>query len=647
MNAGDTNPKTAVGFSREFPQEFCAIPAVTLEFARSHPRRDDFRTPKARMRSEFKQNRAAAALHSLGTALRPSIQFLTRLRLALIGHEELTAIVFWAALIGICGALASVVFREGIHLFQWILTGESGSLEQVASSRVGLRRAIVPAIGGLAAGVVLYYGSRFFVSKRNVDYMEAVVVGDGVISARPTLLRSISSLLSIASGGSIGREGPMVQLAALIGSKIGLLNRAPMPRRRLLVACGAAAGIASAYNAPIAGALFVAEIVMGSYAMESFGPLLVASVSADATIHRLLGYGPVFQIPAFHFGDNWELILYAVLGVLLGHLAPPFIALLEWSKKRFASIPGPLFLKLGLGGLIVGLISLRYPQVWGNGYGIVDAIMHNRLTGTLLLAVLLAKVLSTASTVGSGAVGGVFTPTLFIGAAVGALVGGAVHTVLPNLVSEPGAFAVVGMGGFLSATTHAPLTSVLMIFEMTLDHQVVLPLILACVTAHYAAKVYRGGASIYRESLAPTASEGTLADWTSRSVGDLVKPAVAVAADTDTVRAMLDKLPRRAVRRVYLVNKDQELVASVDPDMIRMRLKNNDLNPLTPVIEISTPAKTTLTPELSLTAGLEVFLREKVTVLPVVTGQWRTTLLGEVARHDLLLALQDRLAGKQ
>ena len=240
--------------------------------------------------------------------------------------------MFWAALIGVGGALASVAFRELIHALEWAITGNSGRLVAAAISlrscpprhRAGTR--------GVAAGLVIQLGAAWVYAKRSVDYMEAVAVGDGIIAARPTLIRSISSLLTIASGGSIGREGPMVQLAALIGSKVGQLRKAPTPRRRLLVACGAAAGIASAYNAPIAGALFVAEIVMGSFAMESFGPLLVASVSADATIHRVLGYGPVFNVPAFHFGENWELIFYAIFGVLLGHLAPPFLALLDWSK---------------------------------------------------------------------------------------------------------------------------------------------------------------------------------------------------------------------------------------------------------------------------------------------------------------------------
>jgi CIC family chloride channel protein len=570
-----------------------------------------------------------------------TVQWLTQLRLLVLRHEELTAIVFWAALIGIAGALASVAFREGIHVFEWMITGSAGGLVEAAMELHGVRRAIVPIVGALAAGLVIQYGAVWVASQRSVDYMEAVAVGDGVIGARPTLIRSLSSLFTIASGGSIGREGPMVQLSALIGSKVAILGKAPSPRRRLLVACGAAAGIASAYNAPIAGALFVAEIVMGSIAMESFGPLLVSAVSADATIHRLLGYGPVFEMPPVHFGENWELILYALFGVLLGHLAPPFLATLAWSKRRFAGLPGPLYLKFALGGLIVGLISIAFPQVWGNGYSVVDAILHQRLFGWVLLAVLLAKVASTASTVGSGAVGGVFTPTLFIGAAVGALTGSTLRLALPHMTSGSSAFAVVGMGGFLAATTHAPLTAVLMIFEMTLDHQVVLPLILACVTAHYVAKVYRGGASIYRESLMPSGDGGST--WQLRTVADLIRPAAAVAKESTSVQDMLRNLPGRPVRAVYVVNAEGELIASIDPRKAFADINEGLLDPHAPVGAVSAPIQTTLTADMSLTSALELFLRENETVLPVIAGSWRTTLLGEIARHDLMLAVQDRM----
>jgi chloride channel protein, CIC family len=590
--------------------------------------------------------RPSAARRQLAALAGKPIQLLTRARLLLLGREELTGLVFWAALTGFAGALASVLFREGIRLFEYLLTHESGGLVQAAADLQGWHRVAAPMLGGLSAGLVLHLGAKFLDRRRSVDYMEAVVVGDGAIAARPTLLRSLSSLFTIGSGGSIGREGPMVQLAALLGSKIGLLSNAPVPRRRLLVACGAAAGIAAAYNAPIAGALFVAEIVMGSIAMESFGPLVVASVTANVTTHRFLGYGPVFAIPPVQFGANWELIAYGLLGVLLGHLAPPFLALLEWTKAQFSRLPFPAYVRLGLGGLIVGLVSLGFPQVWGNGYSVIATILTGQVATSLLLMLFVAKIVSTTATVGSGAVGGIFTPTLFIGAAVGALVNALLHLLWPSAVaSTPGAFALVGMGGLLAATTHAPLTAILMIFEMTLDYNVVLPLMLACVTAHYTAKVYRNGKSVYHEALQPESGPGKNA-WQLRTVEALVKPAPAVVTERTTVREMLDRLPPRPVQAVYVVNDTNQLLAALDPRAIMERIKAGGIHPDDEVGQLRGPVPLVLTPEMSLAAALDGFLREQVKALPVTTGQWQMTLLGEVSRHDLLLAVQDRISGK-
>src|SRR5579864_6296021 len=368
--------------------------------------------------------------------VRLPLSLLTRLRLILFRHEDLAGIVFWAALIGICGALSSVAFREGVHLFELLFTGQSQSLVHAASEIAWWHRAIVPVIGGVLAGLVLHFAARVLTSSRAVDYMEAVLVGDGRIGFRVTLSNSFSSLLTISSGGSIGREGPMVQLSAMLGSKLGLLARAPIPRLRLMVACGGAAGIAAAYNAPISGALFVSEIVLGSMAMDTFGPLVVASVMSDATIHRFLGYGPVFTVPHVQFASNWELGFYVVLGVLLGHLAPPFLALLDFTKGRFVRLGLPLYWQLALGGLIVGGISIFFPQVWGNGYSTIGNILGGDLVGWWLLAILAAKIFATAATAGSGAVGGVLTPSLFIGCAVGALMGGVLHHLMPTIRSE-------------------------------------------------------------------------------------------------------------------------------------------------------------------------------------------------------------------
>ena len=575
--------------------------------------------------------------------VRLPLSLLTRLRLILLGHEELAGIVFWAALIGIGGALSSVAFRESVRALELLTTGQSQSLVHAASELVWWHRALVPVVGGVLAGVVLYFARRALTSSHAVDYMEAVLVGDGRIAPGATLANALSSLLTISSGGSIGREGAMVQLAAMIGSRLGLVAHAPVPRLRLMVACGGAAGIAAAYNAPISGALFVSEIVLGSIAMESFGPLIVASVTSSATIHHILGYGPVYDVPPVQFVSNWELALYAVLGVILGHLAPPFLALLEFAKARFAQLHLPLYLQLGVGGLIVGMISIAVPQVWGNGYSVVGTILRGQVAGVWLLMVLLAKVLATSATVGSRAVGGVFTPTLFIGCALGALFGELVHGVLPSVTSQPAAYALIGMGGFLAAATHAPLTSILMLFEMTADYQIVLPLMLACVVAHFTAKVYRRGESIYHDSLTRALSLGGGDDWRLRTIAALVKPVGFAISAEKRLQELFAQLPTRPLDRVYVTEGDK-LVGWLNPREILARVNEQRIASDAMVASVANPIDLTLTPEMSLSSALEIFLRQQTTTLPVTPDQWRNTLLGEVSRHDLLLAIQDRMS---
>jgi len=296
-------------------------------------------------------------------------------------------------------------------------------------------------------------------------------------------------------------------------------------------------------------------------------------------------------------------------------------------------------LQLGLGGLIVGLISIGFPEVWGNGFGAVGSILNAHLIGWWLLAVLLAKLLATAATVGSGAVGGVFTPTLFLGCAIGALFGGVVHSLLPGVTSVPAAYALVGMGGFLAATTHAPLTSILMLFEMTLDYDMVLPLMLACVTAHYTAKVYRRGESIYHAALTGRATGD---EWQLTTVAALIKPAGAVVSQTGTLAEMFEQLPRRPLERAY-VTDGAELVGWLDLRELLAQMRRTEVDGAATVASVMRPVTLALTDDLSLGAALDVFLRARANVLPVTGGQWRNNLLGEISRQDVLLAMQDRM----
>ncbi len=418
-------------------------------------------------------------------------------------NHELPSLLLLAALVGFLGALVTVLFREGIHGLEWLLSGRSGSLVLMAETLSPWQRLVFPAAGGLVAGLILQKIGGWLGGRSTTDYMEAVAVGDGWISVRHSLVKAASSLVTVASGGSIGREGAMVQLAAMVASAMGRVSRLSRDRLRLLVAAGAAAGLASAYNAPIAATLFVAEIVLGSIALEHIGPLIIAAVIANATVHDLLGYAPVYQLPSFSLVSDWELGLYVLLGLAAGHLAPFFLLLLDRAHHLFRRLPMPLAGRLGLGGLVVGMISVYEPQVWGNGYSVVNSVLHSPWVWQALLTVLVLKMLATAATHGSGAVGGAFTPTLFVGALLGSLFGTLVHTMLPVGTAPPNAYGIVGMGAMLAGATHAPLMSILMVLEMTMDYQIVLPLMLAVITAHYTARGYTGVRPMYAESLLP------------------------------------------------------------------------------------------------------------------------------------------------
>lgn len=236
------------------------------------------------------------------TSLSTAVRYLVRWRIWLAEHfrfTELQATLIWAALIGFGGAWSSILFKELTELLHHIATGHSGGYVQSFRLLPWWQRLLVPAGGGLLAGLTLYFGSRFKARGSSTDYMEAVVVGDGKLSVQVSLVKSLSSLFSGASGASIGREGPLVQLSSLVASVVGRILQFPLARQRQLVACGAAAGIASAYHSPISGAFFVAEIVLGSVAMESFGPLVVSSVVATLTIRAHEGSEALYAAPVF------------------------------------------------------------------------------------------------------------------------------------------------------------------------------------------------------------------------------------------------------------------------------------------------------------------------------------------------------------
>jgi CIC family chloride channel protein len=573
----------------------------------------------------------------------PSQHTLRRLKLWLWFQErarpsELQATLIWSGIIGFCGGVCSVVFRVATSQVHKTLTGSSApGLVESFSQLPPLLRLVVPAAGGLLAGAIIQFCTRLHGQVTTTDYMEAVVLGDGKIAARRTLLKCFSALFTIASGGSIGREGPLVQLSALVASVAGRLRRWSTPRLRLLVGCGAAAGIASAYNAPIAGAVFVAEIVLGSVAMEIFGPLVFSSVIATLTVQGFLGTAPLYEIPAFQLNRNWEIAPYLLLGLGAGLVAPWFIRLLRASERWCGRIVAPVYVKMCVGGLIVGALAVLHPEVCGNGYSTVNGILRGQWLWQTLAVILIFKILATTATFGSGAVGGVFTPTLFIGASFGFLFGTGAQHVLGHLPVNPSAFALVGMGAFLAAATHAPIMAIIMIFELTLDYQIILPLMLACVVAYYTS-VSIERRSIYAEALKRKGAGDYRKQLAELHVRDLMKPNPLTISPTVGFAEIAGKFIATRFNYLYVADHDRFL-GVVSLHDIKDYLNAPELAKVVIAGDILRESSVVVRPDASLTEALERFTQHDGERLPVVSDSGDERLIGSIAKTDVILAL--------
>jgi CIC family chloride channel protein len=558
--------------------------------------------------------------------------------------SELQATLVWAALVGCIGGLAAIAFRAAIQGALWVFTQHTGSLEETAAQLIWWRRLVTPAIGGVCAGAVLSFGAQHGRGHRSNDYMEAVALGEGKIDIRRSLSKSVSSVLTIGSGGSIGREGAMVQLSAMMASWLGQRGRLTTPRLRLLVACGAAAGLAAVYNVTFAAALFVADVVLGSFVMESLGPLLMAAMASSLVSRYMGGAEAYFSSSNFELVSPWELVPYVVLGFGLGMAAPFYVRLLRKTEGAFTRVIPWIPLRLAMGGLIVGALSVAFPEVWGNGRTMVNLALHSPWPWTILAGILVCKTAATAATVGSGAVGGVFTPTMFTGAMAGYLLGDAAAAIWPGQTAGPQAYALVGMGGFLAATTRAPLMAMLMLFEMTLDYGIVLPLMSVCMIAYYTARSLEGD-SIYSESLRRKQPRASHAEVSALRVRDLMKPPPAGVLENtpfSEIAGVFASQPYRHVLVVTLQNQLRGVVSLRDVENYLQRREPSEWITAASLMRADMPWTT---PETELNRALEKFKSYNGERLPVVTNERDRTLVGYISKTDVLLTLAHGLRG--
>lgn len=580
--------------------------------------------------------------------LSPLLRLLLRLKFWVVEHLRLSErqlTLIWAALIGVLGALASESFRRASELLHYVATGSSSGIISSFAKLPWWQRLTVPTMGGLLAGLTLWFGNRLFASvrqKTTTDYMEAIVVGSGIISVRASLVKSVSALFSISTGTSIGREGPLVQLSSLAASIVGRIRKMPIPQRRHLVACGAAAGIACAYRAPIAASLFVAEIILGTVAVESLGPLILASVVAAFVSQFLSGGEPLYKSPGFNLHTRWEIVPLCFVGICLGFLAPAYLRFLRLAERWFSKIDIPVPFKLALGGAIVGVLAILNPEVCGNGQGLLQSLFHQNWFWDEILAITILKLIATATAFGSGVVGGVFTPTLFIGAAIGVLYGQTVLYLAPGLRADPVMYGFIGMGSFMAATTGAPLMAILMAFELTLDYSLVPYLMVNCVVAYYCSGIFerrfmygesleRKGAAFFKQQLAEV------------NLQDLVRSDPLTLPQNATFAQIAEAFVQHRFQHIYIVDKENRLLGAISLHDVKAFLDRPELESVVIAADIMDEDF----PRVSRTEGMNEALRKfseaKSERLPVVENPHSKRLIGSISKTDIIL----QLAGEQ
>jgi chloride channel protein, CIC family len=578
----------------------------------------------------------------------PLFQWLLKLKVWLverfrIGERQL--MLLWAALVGLLGALAAEFFRRTSDIIHWLTTGSDSEIISSFAQLPVWQKLAVPTLGGLLAGTILWIGNRLTTrtrQKTTTDYMEAIVVGNGNISVPASLIKTTSALFSISTGASIGREGPLVQISSLVASLIGRLREFPIAQRRHLVACGAAAGIASAYNAPIAGSFFVAEIILGTVVVEALGPLILAAVVATFTAQLLHGGGPIYRSPGFNLHTYWELIPLSLVGVVSGLLAPLYLRFLRAVERLFGKLVIPVPTKLALGGAIVGALAIVSPDVCGNGQGLLSTLFHQNWFSDEILAILLLKIVATAATFGSGAVGGVFTPTLFIGAAIGMLYGRTLPFILPEFQLDPGMYGIVGMGSFIAATTGAPLMSILMGFELTLDYTLAPLLMVNCVIAYYCSSIFEKQ-FIYGESLERKGASFFKQQLAEARIADLIRRDPVTLLSDATFAEIAKTFVQHRLQHIYIVGKEKQLLGAVSLHDIKEFLDQPELAQMVIAADLMNEKFPRISPLQGMGEALERFSEVHSERLPVVENFSTLRLIGSISKTDIML----HLAGKE
>ncbi len=545
--------------------------------------------------------------------------------------------VILAAIIGVIGGYGAIGFRYLIYFFQGLFVSQGENLIHSLEMLPWYTKVIIPPLGGLVVGPLIYFLAREAKGHGVPEVMEAIVLHGGRIRPRVVFVKALASAITLGTGGSVGREGPIVQIGSAMGSTIGQLLKFSQQRIKTLVACGAAAGIAATFNAPIAGVFFSVEIILGNFAINTFSPIVVSSVLATVISHYYLGNTPAFTIPSYMLKSVWEFPLYLVLGVIIAGVGLIFMRSIVWMEKGFDHLRIPEYLKASVGVIPLGILLCWFPHIYGNGYETIGLAMAGSISFGMLLLLIPVKVFATSLTLGSGGSGGIFAPSIFIGAVTGGAFGHIVNVLWPSCTATSGAYALVGMAALVGCVTHAPVTSIIILFELTGDYQIILPLMFACIIATLiTSNSYKD--SIYTAKLSNRGIDLTVGLESTIMKQHIVRDVMHI--DNITIdptmpfENLFNHILNSKSEHFFVVGLDGMYLGEICLHRVSQIMRNEGLKSKRRALDVMNPSFPTVEPDHSLMHCVRVFGIHDVDELPVVdpeTGKF----VGVIKNSDI------------
>jgi chloride channel protein, CIC family len=558
---------------------------------------------------------------------------------------EYVRLILLAVIVGIFGALGNLGFRELIAFFSWLFRGLEWNA--LGIDRGGWYRALTPIVllsGGGGMLILNYLSPGDVFGYGFPNFLEMVNLGMARIKRSWIVIKAAGAALSLGSGASVGREGPIAQIGGAIGSAIAQFFSLSPTRAKVLVAAGAGAGIATTFNAPIGGLMFAQEIVLLGHAeLANLTLLIVATTTAVVTSHAIMGGGgAVFDVPGFVLRSYVELITYGLMGGALGALGAAYISFFHATGRWFRRLNAPEWIRLGIGLGVVGVIAIFLPQNLSDGYPVVNSVMAGEYGLAMLLALTFAKFFASSISLECGAPGGVFGPTFFIGTMAGGAFQRMSLILIPELTGPRGSYALIGLGAFLAAVTHAPLTALFLLFEMTHSYEVAVPAMVATIAALVVARAIQTESldtyTLAREGKTLEISQERLA-LTQIPVSAVMTKHVTYVRENASLADVLQVAGDTAQSTLPVVGADGELIGLiVTRELLALLVSGEDLGPLVNAYDLCKTDCPFVKPESNLDVASQIIEHEGIDEVPVAE-RGGGALLGLVTRMHIAQAL--------